>query len=194
MRRVKAGEKLLDLGCFCGQEMRKLILDGAPSENLYGTDLRPEFFDIGYELFLDREKCKSTFIAANIFEPSPELEALNGTISVVYAGAFFHLFDRPQQLQLAKRIAALVTAQPGSMVLGRQVGNVNPGLYEHATNENGKMFRHNEQSWKELWEEAGNETGTKWDVWAELRMTRRYAKLGLNQDGARQMHFCVRRI
>lgn len=194
LERLKHGEKLLDLGCCFGQEMRKLILDGAPPENLFGTDLRQDFFDLGYDLFLDRETFKSTFIAADIFEPSPQLEAVNGKVSFVYAGAFFHLFDRPEQLQIAKRMASLLSTQPGSMVLGRQVGNVNPGRYEHKTNSDGFMFRHDEQSWKELWEEAGRETDTKWDVWVELVMRSRFMVPGQNQTGARQMNFCVKRV
>lgn len=31
--RLKKGEKLLDLGCCFGQDIRKLVHDGAPSEN-----------------------------------------------------------------------------------------------------------------------------------------------------------------
>ncbi|KAK5122370.1 hypothetical protein LTR85_003954 [Meristemomyces frigidus] len=194
LTRVKNGEKLLDLGCCFGQELRSLLLDGAPSENLYGTDLRPEFFELGYDLFLDRETCKATFIAADIFVPNAELDALNGKLSVIYAGAFFHLFDRPEQLHLAKRVATLLSSNPGSMVLGRQVGNVTAGRYEHATNEGGWMFRHNEQSWKEMWDEAGRETGTQWEASAELRANDRFQKSGHHAEGSRAMHFCVKRV
>lgn len=194
LRRVKHGELFLDMGCCFGQELRRLILDGAPPKNLYCTDLRQEFFDLGYDLFLDRDKWQSTFFAADVLKPSRELDALNGKVSVVYAAAFFHLFDRPEQLSLAKRVVTLLSSKPGSMVLGRQTGNINAGRYEHKTNDGGYMFRHNERSWKELWDEVGSETGTKWDVYVELKMTARMRNPRFTSEGVRQMYFCVKRL
>jgi hypothetical protein len=44
--RVKNGEQYLDLGCCVGQDIRKLVSDGAPSENTYGSDLKASFWDI----------------------------------------------------------------------------------------------------------------------------------------------------
>ena len=191
---MKDGEQFLDLGCCFGQEIRKLIFDGAPSENLYGTDLRPDFYELGYELFRDRQTCKAMFFPSNVFEPNAERDALNGTISIVYAGAFFHLFDRPEQLQVARRVVSLLAPRPGTLILGRQVGNVTPGRFEHGTNSGGWMYRHNEQSWQQFWDEVGAETGTKWESWAELKMTARFQKPGFNEGGARQMYFAVRRV
>ncbi|KAK3068548.1 hypothetical protein LTR53_013791 [Teratosphaeriaceae sp. CCFEE 6253] len=190
LSRVKSGSKLLDLGCFFGQELRKLIYDGAPSEALYGTDLRPEFFELGYKLFRDRGRNQATFFAADIFAPSPQLDALRGTLDVIYAGAFFHLFDRPQQLQIAHRVVGLLAPRPGSLMLGRQVRQLEPGSYEHLTDSGGWVYRHNEQSWRELWEEVGRETGSTWEVSVDL-----YEISGGENpaDTIRLMHFCVRR-
>ena len=81
------------------------------------------------------------------------------------------------------------------MVLGRHVGNVKAGRYDHVTNEGGHMFRHDEQSWKDLWAEAGRETGTQWSVWAELQITARFVKSGGHvAEGSRAMQFCVTRM
>ena len=33
LSRLKGGDKLLDLGCCLGQDIRKLVYDGVPSEN-----------------------------------------------------------------------------------------------------------------------------------------------------------------
>ena len=118
MQGLQQGQKFLDLGCCFGQEIRQLIFDGAPSENLYGLDLRQEFFELGYELFLDRGKCKAKFFAADVFEPGAEIEELTSKMHVVYAGAFFHLFDRPQQVVLAKRVVSLMAGKKGDMILG----------------------------------------------------------------------------
>jgi hypothetical protein len=187
--RVKGGEKFLDFGCCFGQEVRKLVCtchptlsfsfhtphriaqayDGAPPENLYGTDLRQEFIDLGYDLFQDRETLKSTFIAADAFDPQSPLKQLNGRMSIVYAGSFFHLFDWDGQFAMAKRVVELLKPEPGGMLLGRQVGNFNPGEYVRDGQDGEKRrWRHDPRTWKEMWELVGKETGTKWDVHVEM--------------------------
>lgn len=193
VKRLTDGEKYLDLGCGLGQEMRRLIYDGVPSENLYGTDLRPEFLDMGYELFVDRETCHSTFIAADAFSENSELSQLNGTISVIFAGAFFHLFGRKKQLDIARLVTRLLKPTAGSMVLGRQVGSVKPGLYEHGTNPDSNMFRHDGQTWQELWDEVGAETGVRWHVETTLTLVP-VADRGLADENLRMLKFCVRRL
>ena len=50
-----APAKLLDVGCCFGQDLRRLVVDGAPSENLVGLELKPQFLSLGYDLFADRE-------------------------------------------------------------------------------------------------------------------------------------------
>jgi hypothetical protein len=51
-----------------------------------------------------------------------------------------------------------------SLILGRQVGNTDAGEYVQATNESGIMYRHNAESFKKMWDEVGEKTGTKWRV------------------------------
>lgn len=186
------------MGCFFGQESRRLVFDGAPSENIYAVDSRQKFFELGYQFFLDQDRLKTNFLAADLFESKPELEALNGTISIVYAGSIFHLFDLTKQRQLVKRTVEFLAPQPGSLVLGRQVGDVNAGLYQHVTNGSGSMFRHNEQSWRKLWDDVGKDTGSKWEVCVELKLTKRFMKRASKDehahDGARQMYFSCRRL
>lgn len=193
LSRVRNGEKFLDLGCCFGQELRRLIVDGAPAENLYGIDLRQDYLDLGYELFLDRDSCKATFATANALEPSEhEWTKLAGSLSVVYTGAFFHLFDRPEQVSLAKLVARLLRPKRGGMVLGRQVGDANPGAYEHKTNPGGIMYRHNEQSWGDLWDEVGQEMGMQWSVECTSKpLTRGTTAF---EGTMRELYFCVRRL
>ncbi|KAL8695808.1 MAG: hypothetical protein Q9201_007954 [Fulgogasparrea decipioides] len=62
----KPPELFLDLGCCLGQDIRKLVVDGAASENLYGLDIEPHFIDLGYELFRDRRTLKSRFTIADL--------------------------------------------------------------------------------------------------------------------------------
>lgn len=169
LERIKHGEKFLDLSCCFGQEIRKLVFDGAPSVNTYGSDLWGDFLSIGYELFKDKDRLKTTFIAADVFDDSSPLTTLAGRMNIIYTGAFFHLFNLEDQEKIALRIIQLLVPQPGSLITGRQSGNKNPGEYSRSSDKNArKHFRHNAQSWTELWDRVGKKTGSKWLVEADL--------------------------
>ncbi|KAJ5632388.1 hypothetical protein N7490_008727 [Penicillium lividum] len=168
LERLKTGQKLLDVGCAVGQELRNLVYNGIPSENLYASDLHQSFFDIGYDLFQDRETLKSTFIASDIFDDNSALvEDLRGKIDIVNAASLFHLFSWDQQVVLAKRIVSLVHAQPGSLIIGRQIGCYDP-ISPLAKENMPRPYRHNVETWKMLWEQVQAETGTEWEVDAWL--------------------------
>ncbi|KAI9705126.1 MAG: hypothetical protein M1836_006909 [Candelina mexicana] len=177
LQRLKNGQTLLDLGCCFGQEIRKLVSDGAPSANLYGTDLQADFLRLGYELFLDRGSLESRFIAADILKDDDDeeeeegegLRELEGKIDIVYAGSFFHLFDLPHQLRIAKRIVGFFNPRSrDAMILGRQIGYDAAVEKESSTSPNGRVFRHDVASLKKMWETVGEETGTSWEVEATL--------------------------
>ncbi|OJD30522.1 methyltransferase domain-containing protein [Diplodia corticola] len=184
LSRVKNGEKLLDLGCCFGQELRKLIHDGAPPTSLYGSDLRPEFLSLGHALFLDSSSLPTSphFIAADIFaDPDPSTSPLHqqlaGTLSIIHASAFFHLFSRADQLRAAERAVALLKPEPGVVVVGAQIGSPTPGVARSWVRRGGdegkrtERFEHDARSWGELWEEVGARTGTRWEV-VEARLTK----------------------
>ena len=83
---------MVDLGCAFAQDIRQLVCDGVPAENLYGVELDERFIDLGYGLFLDKEKLRSLFVVANVLEEHSDLDRLDGKVDVVYASQFFHLF------------------------------------------------------------------------------------------------------
>ncbi|KAJ5791574.1 uncharacterized protein N7518_008585, partial [Penicillium psychrosexuale] len=166
--RLKSGQKLLDVGCAVGQELRQLVFDGVASENLYASDLRQDFYDIGYELFNDRDHLKAQFIVADIFDDNSDLvKQLTHKIDIVNAASFFHLFNWDQQILVAKRLVGLLRDKPGSLLIGRQIGLVNPPPPEDKE-ASGEHYRHDPSTWKKFWEQVGAETGTKWEV--ETRM------------------------
>jgi SAM-dependent methyltransferase len=162
---LKEGDKtLLDMGCCVGQELRKLVYEGVPSEKLYGVDLHQGFLDVGYHLFRDRETLRSTLLAADIFdEENAALKQIEGSIDIVHAGSFFHLFDWNQQVCAAKRVVQLLKPQKGSMLVGRQAGDVNAGE-KSRPGKLGSRYRHNAESWKKLWAQVARETGTQWGI------------------------------
>jgi hypothetical protein len=142
-----------------------------------------------------------------VFAPNEHLTSLQGTISIVYTGSFFHLFDYAPQVEIAKLIVRLLKPEKGSMLLGRQVGNITSGVYSRP-GYRGEIsrFRHNEHSWKEMWEKVGEETGTRWDVQVQLDEFRFGAETSSSSDaekklaverrepGTRRLRFVVTRL
>jgi SAM-dependent methyltransferase len=161
---------LLDLGCCLGQDLRRLVFDGVPSDRLVGVDVHPEFFEQGYKLFRDRETLQAKFITADVLDDSPEnpLGKLQKSVDMVHAASFLHLWGWDMQVKLCERILSLLHDRPGSMVFGRQVGNVKAGEYPNATAKGKVMWRHDAETFRRMWEIVGSKTGTKWRVKAEL--------------------------
>ena len=70
---------MLDIGNCFGHDIRKLVFDGVPGGNLAGVELRPEFIELGYELFRDRETLGARMVQGDVLgkrgeEPWVELE------------------------------------------------------------------------------------------------------------------------
>lgn len=211
LARVKAGEKLLDVGCCFGHILRQLATDGAPSGNLVGLDLHKAFIDLGFELFRDRARWEGRFVVGDILaeesEPEPEslsssapLSLLNaqlaGQFGVIHAASFFHLFGWDDQMKIAERLVRFFKADAAeAMVVGRQVGHREPPTVEawreqQARGGEGlrKHYRHNIQSFQMLWDEVGKKTGTSWKVSGQLH--EEYTETGQRTV----MRFAVKRI
>lgn len=58
----------LDLGCFTGTDSRKVVADGWPAARVIGSDLRREWFELGWKLYGDKERCGVTFLAGDVFD------------------------------------------------------------------------------------------------------------------------------
>jgi SAM-dependent methyltransferase len=203
LERVKSGEKFMDLGCCFGQEIRQLVHDGAPSINTYGSDLWGDFLSIGYELFKDKDRLQTTFIAADIFDDSSPLLELTGKMNIVYVGDFFHLFSLEEQEKAATRVAQLLAPQPGSLIIGRQSGSETAGEYARAGDTSSrKHFQHNPQSWKELWERIGEKLGTTWLAEVDLCPEFKFKSIGLEDTSseiqrlisAKGLRYTIRRL
>ncbi|PTB39092.1 uncharacterized protein TrAFT101_008107 [Trichoderma asperellum] len=182
-------EALLDIGCCVGQLLRKLVHDGIDPTRLFGTDLHPEFISIGAELFRD-EGCGLTFAAGDMLDPRDEdLNILDGKITLVHAGNFFHLFTWEEQVVIGMRIVRFL--HPGTIdaiIFGRQIGSHNPRERQGGR----KSFLHNEESLQRLWNEVGVKTGTRWRVQMNINEERvvdipgfgvedRYVRFGIYQ-------------
>lgn len=129
--------------------------------------------NIGYDLFADHDKNKATFIVANLLEATPsnsDLELVAGRIDIAWAGAFFHVFCLEDQIKVATMIVKdLMRPKASVVILGRQAGNMNPRHLPDWTEKNGKdMFVHDGKTWRKLWKDVGNATGTEWELYVNL--------------------------
>jgi hypothetical protein len=152
----------LDFGTCLGQDLRKLIHDGASPTLLYGSDVLPAFISLGYDLFRDTATFPpSHFLTpADAFDASPDnvLACLDGKCAIVHTSAVFHLFNYADQILLAKRVVKLLQPRPGTLILGHQNANKKPGEYPSRPGHRSEtLFRHNKASWKGLWDEVGRE-------------------------------------
>lgn len=165
-------EAFIDVGCCLGSVVRQLITEGVPSERLYGTDLQPVFLDLGYELFRDRDRSKSraTFVAGDMLqEDDARLEVLTGRVDIVYASAFFHLFEREGQIKVAKRMVKLLRPDnPRTMIFGRNEGPKIEGWEKYVLDA---------ESWQHMWDEVGEATGTRWRTEMDVQSNEEWNKV-----------------
>jgi hypothetical protein len=174
-----APARLLDVGCCFGQDLRRLVADGAPSENLVGFDLEPQFLELGYELFADREFFKGKMYAGDIFDessPSSPLASLKGTIDIAHATSFFHLFSWDDQVNAGVHLVRLMRNALGALVLGRQLGSSIGEERQKPTDPNSKMYYHSPESFKRLWAVISERTDTNWNINAWLEEVTTHSK------------------
>jgi len=177
---------LLDMGCCMGADVRMAVLQGFPPANIIASDLHPQFWELGRELFKDDEASMPiVFVAGDVWnsaflDPNPPdsppshpvlstlttLTPLHGRLSSIHASLFFHLFSREEQQQLAHLLASLLLQERGSVMFGHQIGAEEEGLGRQV----GK-WAHNTESWRRMMQQAFADLGWKGgvDVQAELR-------------------------
>ena len=155
---------ILDLGCALGQDVRQLIMDGAPETLVYGAELESGFINLGYDLFLDRDRIQSQFIAADILEKSgvnAELALLNGKMDIIYTGRFLHCFGVEDGLLAAVRMVKLLRDRPGAAIVGECMGGKTDREVSAPV---GKLHLYSVESFRELWAQAAEKSGAKFEV------------------------------
>jgi len=186
--RTHPGAIFLEMACCFGNDARKAAQDGYPMENIVATDLRRDFWDLGFKLFKDTpttfpvpflggDIMSSDLLDLNASKPStrPNLSNLTsltdllGHVSIIHASAFFHLFSEEDQRQIAQRCQALLSTQPGSTIFGSHMGAPESGIYSNIGGANRMMFCHSPQSWEKLWKDLYGETQIKVVVTLEAK-------------------------
>ncbi|GAW15645.1 hypothetical protein ANO14919_050640 [Xylariales sp. No.14919] len=167
LSRLKGGASLMDVGTFIGHDLRRLVYDGAPSENLFGVDI-VNHFDLGYEFFRDRDRFRGAFIEADFLSSSsPELVALKGKIDIVLVSQLLHQWDWDDQVKALETLIGFT--RPGSSIVGNQIGNSTAQSVPVKRDSAVKIWRHNTESLDEMFQQAGKATGSKWETQAWLR-------------------------
>lgn len=139
----------------------------------------------GHDLFLDADTLplsdgsvadrneKSTFVAADFLDEShaSPLKVWDGRVDILQASMFLHCFELSDQVRACRRIVALLRPRPGSMLVGRSGGvslaaggareeEVKGPLSQVARTH----YLHDVDSFQNMWEQVGRETGTMWEV------------------------------
>ncbi|KAF8905022.1 hypothetical protein CPB84DRAFT_1772199 [Gymnopilus junonius] len=185
---------LLDIGCCFGNDLRKAVLDGWPVQNAIApTSNRlfkstPETFPASFiqgDVFSSKLLDLDALIDEAATPPLNSLTSLTPLrhrISAIHASAFFHLFQEDRQLELARKLAALLLPKKGSIIFGAHGSLPVKGFRtERIANSSGvSMFCHSPDSWKELWTTQifGPDQDVKVDVQAGLVEVQRPDLLG----------------
>lgn len=93
---------------------------------MVGVDVLPDLWELGLEIFRDRDKMQERFICGDlVFDDNAESRALIGKMDVLFAVHFFHLFARETQVLAVARVVSW-SKGIGSMVCGVMIGSVRP--------------------------------------------------------------------
>ncbi|KAL1876097.1 hypothetical protein Plec18167_005358 [Paecilomyces lecythidis] len=171
---IKKGALFLDLACCFAQEVRQVVADGAPPENVYGTDLSSDLMNLGYDLFLDKDKFGVRFIQSDVLDSqSPLATEFQGRFDFIHSSNFFHAWEWGKAIEVAKCVVKLLSNKPGSMILGSQ----------------------SITTWKRLWSIVSEDTGIQFDVQVTESSFRDAEAFAWPEDlEAFRMHFIIRRL
>jgi hypothetical protein len=181
----KEGKRILDMGCGLGQNIRRLRNEIGTAGDLYATDPKKEFWELGCELFDDRTESPAKFLCAESQYPSKHgglLDSLNGSVDVIFTSGLLDLFPRQSQLLLGGTMVEL--SKVGTKVVGCALGTVHehggdhhsrPGevsrAYHDACHANCNHSLHNgrcyQGSFHTLWVDICSQTRSSWKVEAQ---------------------------
>jgi len=105
----------LDYGCGTGDNIRQLLRDGFPRAKITAFDLSWESIDLGFDLYLDRDKLRDLFVVADTFPFGAN------QFDTIYSGSVIHVIADDAELDeyLANAWRAL---RPRGVLFGSTLG------------------------------------------------------------------------
>jgi hypothetical protein len=153
-----------------GQNLRRLILDGIPQNQIVSSDYEPGLIKAGTDFFKDADTNKTEVVTADIFDPKAPGNIVNlGRFDYIWTAMFYHLWDWDKQVEASIQTAKFLKEKPGSTLFGWQLG-ARPALSENRTDTDGKRsglrvtYKHDEESFKKLWDQVSEKVGIEFDV------------------------------
>jgi SAM-dependent methyltransferase len=112
---LKRAGRLLDYGCGTGDNVRQLIRDGFPQENITAFDINRESIDLGFDLYRDREEMEDLLVVSETFPFGPE------EFDTVYSASVIHVIAGEEEFTdyLTHTYSAL---RPGGILFGSTLG------------------------------------------------------------------------
>ena len=92
----------------------------SPDRN--ASDISRELWNLGFELFNDRDKMTAKFVEADVLDSVSGLEELKGSFDFIIAHKSIHIFNWEGQVSVIKRVVEL--SKPGTMLIGNQRARV----------------------------------------------------------------------
>lgn len=120
---------ILDIGCFMGTDLRQMVVDGADPSKLMGTDISERFFELGNQLYDDKEAPLITFVAGDIASDdildydnkTGKLARYQSSIDIIHTGSLLHLLFREDSLSVLKKVHLLLVND--GILFGRMAGS-----------------------------------------------------------------------
>jgi len=193
LSRLRNGAAIIDIGTFIGQDLRRLVFDGAPSTNMYAVDI-VNHWDIGYSMFRDRSKFHAKYIESDILHPATALQKLYGKIDIIWITHVLHQWTWEGQVMAAKSLVKL--SRVGTIVVGYQVGADVANLQMPTELMKAESYLHDPDSFGKMWDEVGDVTGSKWKTSVQYKGLSEmgWQKEDLPTPGRRVIQFIVERI
>lgn len=130
-----------------GQDLRQLVFDGVVSDHLYDVDI-VNFWELGYELFRDKDKFKANFIETDILNPNERSRSLAGKIDIISATHVLHQWNWETQIVAAEQLCVL--SKPDSLVVGFQIGTRDGAMKKMEKGSKWGM-KQDLESWEGMW-------------------------------------------
>ncbi|KAI1747429.1 hypothetical protein F4782DRAFT_521329 [Xylaria castorea] len=163
----------LDCGCCLGQELRKLVVDGAQPHRLWASDIEPRFIELGFELFRDGDTlprdhflCPGNVLTDTEDASEDQLVTLDNKVTILSISAVFHLFDLDDHKRIANRCLRLLRKDTGApvLVVGAHAGGHEGKRLPRRPHIGGYRYQHSPESWKALWSEVCSQPQWKDDI------------------------------